>query len=420
MLKFSLDIGPVKLYLYLLLLWLILAALSPIDFNVKLDALNVIVLIVLNVLLFLGFLFGQKLPIKSRGAGFVLANNNLVSKRLLPTVFSLGLIGFILKMYTLFIIKGVPLTLNVIDIRLLLLNDIGAGKGGVLSLVAGILFPFCLLFIPLYFSISDKSTKEKLLFKSMLLLLIVDSLFSGGGTSIVIVFLYCLFSTKNFIITKSRFILITLGVLTVFALAGYLWLLRLEQMFGGIQSYLHEFNGQWIASYPTSFIKEVDEESFLSVVNYIFTWISYYFIHGVYEFIYLLNNFNSSLHTLGLSQGYLFFKFFGILGIDVPSVAAIASVNVILGHYQTFWGLAYIDFGYMFLAEVFLLGIICSFLYRKKEEGYYSGIIFYPFIQSQLIYSFLSNPLNGQISYMIVSGTILLFLINYKKLQEQV
>lgn len=231
----SLDIGPVKLYIFLLLLWITLASLSPIEFQVDLSASDVFVFVTLNVFLFIGFLFGQRLPVLKRDKCFTSLNNTLVSKRLLPFVFFLGVLGFIIKMYTLFFIKGVPLTFNVVEIRLLLLNDIGAGQGGGFSLIAGLLFPFCMLFIPLYFSISQKNNKEKFFLKIILFLLVVDAFFSGGGTSIVIVFLYCLFSTKGLVLSKYRIFCIIVGVLAIFSLAGYLWLLRLDEMFGGIE-----------------------------------------------------------------------------------------------------------------------------------------------------------------------------------------
>jgi hypothetical protein len=417
MFKFSLNIGPVKLYLCLVALWGLLALLVPIEYNVNLSATNVLVLILLNILLMAGFYSGQKVLVFRRPSRLVDIQNSLNSKRLLPLIFLVAVLGFMLKLYILFVVKGAPFTYNPVEIRLALLNDIGAGQGGILSIVAGVLFPFNLILLPIYFSINDKSKKEKLMFYMTLLLLCIDALLSGGGTSITIVFLYSLFSTKRFILDKYRIIYILLGVLLVFSFAGYMWLIRLDSMYGGVGPYLQEFSGKWIASYSTSYINNFNENSVYSLVGYIFTWISYYFVHGVYELIYLMNNFDVNLHTFGVSQGYLFYKFFGMLGVAVPASSELASVNVILGHYQTFWGLAYIDFGYFFLLEAFVVGFICSHLHKKKQQGYYSGIIFYPFLQAQLVYSFLSNPLNGQITYIIFSGILLIFYIHIKGFQ---
>ena len=418
----SLFVGPAKLYLALAFLWLLLYVSSPITYDVEFTLVNLLTLVAIQAALFVGFFISQRLYRNCHTTDSYGCISNEIKEVVLPLVFYLGCFGFFLKMYTLFFIKGAPLTLNPIAIRLALLNEIGAGQGGALSILAAIFFPFCLIYIPLYFKANNLGIVLKVMLAIVIIFVAFDAVLSGGGTSITISFLYIVFSTKVSRFSTTKILILLLGIFLIFALAGWMWLERLDTMFGGVAPYLKEFNGKWIANYSASFTNNYDKDSLIWNAYYIYSWIGYYFVHGYIELVHLTNEFNLNNVTFGINQTYLFFKFFGMLGMQVPSADELASINIVQGHYQTFWGLAFLDFGYLFLVEVILLGWVCSYLFYSKKRGAFTGIVFYPYIQTQIIYSFLSNSLNGQISYLIVSGLLLvttLKVIKWWKYREK-
>ena len=415
----SLNIGPAKLYLFIMLLWLTFFLTSPIYYEIEFTVYNLVVFLLIQTLLLSGFYVGQQFSNKKNIVNSFQQLHIVLNKNILPLILFVGILGFFLKLYVLFFIKGVPLTINPLIIRYALLNEIGAGQGGGLSVLAGLFFPFCLLYIPIYFALEDKSRRSKLGFVVIILVLLIEAGLNGGGTSITITFLFFVFSTKGGTLSNLAKLSLVLGIVLVVFICSYFWLERLDSMFGGVQYYLKEFNNNWIAKYSTDFVNHYEPSSFISNVYYIYSWLSYYFTHGYIEFFHLLNNFDTTNHSFGIYQSYLFFKLFSIIGFDVPSPQQLSELNIVQGHYQTFWGMAYIDFGYFFLIEVFVVGFLSSYLYVAKLRGTFSGVIFYPYIQTQIIYSFLSNPLNGQVTYIIFSGLLLLLvlkIVKYKKL----
>lgn len=407
-------VGPVKLFFSLILLWSILAITSPIEYTVDYRISNVAFLISLFLCLFIGLFTGQSFSKKIKYTPSDVDISFELKKTILPVLFYLGVIGAFLKVYVLFFVKGVPLTLDPIIIRLALLNDVGVGKGGSLSIVSAILFPLLYLYIPLFFTQRKASRGLKTKLLVVLFFIIADGVLSGGGTSIIVAFLFFIFSTNISKLSRSQTVLIVLTSFLLFGFASYMWLLRLETMYGGVQSYMQIFNGYWIASYNDWFMRNYDEYSVLWQLYYVYSWVNYYFVHGVYEFLHLVNLFESE-HTYGMSQIQLFYKLFGMIGLASHSVEDISSVNIISGHYQTFWGLAFIDFGYFSLIEALLIGFLCSYIYYSKIAGRFVGIIFYPYLQAQLVYSFLSNSLIGQVTYIVFSGLLLLFVLKIIK-----
>ena len=411
----SLFVGPAKLYGILLAFLGGLYLISPIKYKVDYTNGAVLIVVALQLSIIIGFFLSQRLYSNMRFSYSSHIIGSELQRVVLPILFLVGCIGFALKLYTMFFIKGVPLTINPIEIRLALLNDIGAGRGGGASIIAAVLYPFCLLFIPLYMQVERHDLKVKFMFFVILMILLVDALLTGGGTSLIITFLYLIFSLKGRRLSLRAFSGILFALVVLLSIASVMWLARLETMFGGVTPYLNHFSASWIAHYDQEFISVYNDESFFDKFLYIVSWLSYYFVHGYFEFIHLLVNFDFDNVTYGMNQAYLALKLLAAFGIDMPSKEFLLSGNIIQGHYQTFWGLAFIDFGYLFLIESFFLAWLSGYLYYSKRAGLFSGVIFYPYIQTQIIYSFLSNSLSGQVSYLIFSGVILLFFLKTLK-----
>ncbi len=81
--------------------------------------------------------------------------------------------------------------------------------------------------------------------------------------------------------------------------------------------------------------------------------------------------------------------------------------NPMPGHFQTFWGPAYMDFGLLILLEAFLIGVISGVLYLNCCRGRLLGLILYPYIQVNIILGFLASGIIGERFYFFVSLVLL-------------
>ncbi|WP_139181002.1 hypothetical protein [Winogradskyella thalassocola] len=132
---------------------------------------------------------------------------------------------------------------------------------------------------------------------------------------------------------------------------------------------------------PTTATKEsiinsdskIYQSSYLGTINFV-----QYYLHGMYEFGYLYNNYSSD-HHYGAYTFNIFAKFLNIIlgtEIDLEKIQASPPRT---GVYTTFFGPIFIDFGWFSLVFMFFFGVFQKSIYNHVLRGriQYVPLLFY-------------------------------------------
>jgi hypothetical protein len=237
---------------------------------------------------------------------------------------------------------------------------------------------------------------------------IVEGFAQGGIMASAAALLYFYFCHRIFASSRrdntqlKRWRLLMLVVLSGGALliASSIFMERIQFMYRDAAAYMSVSETLGTIRYGDSAYLLVDRYGPFAFVP---IWLVHYFTLGVHEFFYLVDNYKAD-HFLGQIQLYVPIKFLTALGLfNGVTLADFADANPVPGHYQTFWGPAYMDFGPLIFIEALLLGLLCGWLHDRCRRASIWGLVLYPYAQVNIVIAFLANGFMGERIYFLVS-----------------
>ena len=366
------------------------------------------------IFLYFGLIFGcKKVSFKTRK--IQLSVNVKVLKKIFMIIFIIALVGVILRIVDKYYIRGASFSIDFESNRLALSLE-GAGF---ISIVSAMLYPFS--FIVIYYYLFLKRLKEiSLLWLFVVapisLFPVIDGIFFGSRSSslayLVLTFLY-LFSL-NFIKIKFNLktIVVFLLLSAMFYLSGLMFSFRSEAL--GIDPILStqiSAYAEFVTLDPrwTDFLYSIRSEwsyyFYLGVINF-----AQYWVHGVFELLYMVDNFISQKATLGGASFFIIFKFFAVIfGFNLDFIA---DSEVRSGVFITFFGSSYYDFLYFGVIFNFIFGFFVGRLEFKLFRLAKVGLIpIYFFMLIILLFSLVVSFLTGAQGIYIIVAAYLSHLI---------
>lgn len=365
---------------------------------------------------YLFFLLGIKIitPTKFKKE-YIYKTDKKILWKILYIVIFIAFVGFIFKIIDKFYIRGASFT-NSISYNRILLEKSGAS---IMSIISAITNPFCFLPLFLYYMIQPR---KKWLFIICLFLFFSASfefimLGSRSGLFVIIIlFGAFLFYFKKLKITASKF-LIVLGVLFFVGIYSTQLFIERTKDFAktdkvAIEHILKRSNYNFTITPKeetkvkiiTSNNKTV-QAARLTMINF-----SQYYIHGLFEFGYLYNNYEKN-HYYGAYTFNIFMKFINIAFRTNFDLKKVQKAPPRPGVYTTFFGPIFIDFGWFSLIFMFFFGVFQKLLYNKVIRGRFQ---FIPLLFYMLIINFFMpvfNFINGaQGLYTIFSFVMFIFI----------
>ncbi|MEO1032361.1 MAG: O-antigen polymerase [Bacteroidota bacterium] len=395
-----------------LLFWIALFILFPLKVKYELSLMAVL-FILFNYVFFLLGLTAVKSTPKHKEAKFTI--NILVLKHIMKFIIVLALLGFILKVLDKFYIRETSFDNTMSENRVLL------EKSGpsVISIISAIINP--LSFIPLfiYYYIGEKNRWVHMicifLFFSASLEFIVLGSRSGLFILLILFGLY-LFFFKRIKLTPSKLVII--GVI-LFSLGTYsinLFIKRTTDFTKSdeksVRHILTRANYNFTIE-PTEKTKNaiieskngIYRSSYLGLTNFV-----QYYLHGMYEFGYLYDNYDSG-HHYGAFTFNIFAKFSNIILRTNFDLEKIQKSPPRTGIYTTFFGPIFVDFGWISLIFMFFFGVFQKAIYNRALMG---RIQYIPLLFYFLIINFffpVINFLNGAQGLYTISAFILFAII---------
>lgn len=338
-------------------------------------------------------------------------------------ILSIAFIGVLFQYIDRFIIRDAIFSLDEIFYNRLVVEESGSN---IFSIFAALFSPFIFLSF-FYFYLLKKikilSKNWLILISLMIIFVILSNLFLGSRS---VIFVYLTLISGTILITNKLTIrpikAISYFVLSFFALMvinGLLFSLRSEAF--GMDAYTiiestassYFFNidqGLIDTIYNIRFNNFIFYNFYLGIINF-----AQYYIHGLFELFYLVENFDTKNITYGSNNFFIFLKLFAIIKGDL---ILSSSEPIRTGIFTTFLGPSYYDFG--FLGGIFFSFIIAYFfgkIYIKIiDENKISLIPLYLYLA--IIFFFASTVsffVSAQGLYFIVAFSInhLIYNINF-------
>ena len=430
------ELVPQKILRFGLLFWLITYLLAPFT---HVDLGNsvfyaIISLTFFNIALFSGM--SLKVPIKRN---FPYNHDILKIKKLTIILIIFGLIGDILR----FIqrsnsnISISSLQEDMLAVREATL-EAGELSGGVLSVVAALLFPFgtMALLLAIYF----KKDLNKYIFIVAIpigIYPVIDGIMLGGRSSVlmlstVFIFAYLLklqinhdyinyvqFKVKRkilFCIPKKIFsykVLRTSLVLFIIIISFFVVVATQRQSGNSVSELIptwEKYRGFDLNNTAVNIIEKSENGMILMAFIELF----YYIDHGFFEYLklfdllYLRNSLNGIYY--GKYEFYIFPKFLKIFGVDIGMDSS--TMNDVSFHksgiFTTFWGPVLVDFGVFWgTIYAFIVGYVTKIIYvRAAFDKRIFALLFYPFLASTIFSSFVIHSMADSNIYYLVSAVI--------------
>lgn len=412
-LKYIQKYSPFKVTLYGVIFWLFLFVAFPLNVKYELGFLPVLYIIV-N---YIAFLVGLKVITEIKPLHRLsFSIDNKVLKKVLWIIIYIAFLGFILRAIDKFYIRGVSLAYSMSENRVLL------EKSGpsIISILSAVLNPFGLLPIFIYYTSKLKSkwlliTAVFLFFSSSTEFLILGS--RSGLFVLLVIFGMYLFYFKKLKITLGRVLILgaVLGALAIYSVNLFIERTNdfTEDRRVSVRHILTKANYNFTlepkSSTRTDIINTNNET--LQVVKLGLVNFAQYYLHGIYEFGYLYNNYEGNHHYGGYTFNIIA-KFINIAFRTDINLTKIQNSPPRTGVYTTFFGPIYLDFAWFSVVFMFFFGVCQKLVYNQVLLG---RIQFIPILFYFLILNFFMlvfNFINGaQGLYTITS--FLLFVIIY-------
>ncbi len=347
-------------------------------------------------------------------------------RRLFWLLLVISLVGVLARIVSNFYIRGFDLSQGSAALRLSLQTlsyDYGVaevGQAGMVGALAALFigFTYPLIVFLIYFW-SDIRRSTRRLAVAISLYPAIEGFLLGGSWAAAFTFLFFFFSLAGKSLSLpsdagARLVpyprLMTALAIAIVAVGGFLFIDRVELIFGSKQQYL-ELTSLNSFIKPSETLFDLVAMPIIGNAFFVFFWLVDYLVQGTAEFSYLIDRFNAEDRTHGVKQFFVIFKFLSLFDLVDFDMVSIATVNPRPGRYQTFLGDAYIDFGLVgLLLEGAILGWISGYLYLSSRRNQMLGILLYPFFASLIISGFMVNAFSGGRFYFLVALIITAFL----------
>lgn len=363
--------SPLKVYLLGILVYLIFFILSPSSPNYWGNINGWAFLLINLITVYIGIIIGSSNT--SLESQIISINPNPSDlKRNIYLMLSMSLIGFFATVIDNLFVSGISLNSNEIltNRQLAEENEVSA-----LSILAAIFTP--LTFVTFFYSFINKriyNNSNIIFLLSILMIFFILSLsISLGSRSIIFVYLM-LFSISILTFIKKSFSykLIFSALITIMSLT-----MILNGAFNEIRAEALNMDAFSIIEITaTSYFFDIDRNLINTIYSYryennllYYLFIGFlnftqYYTHGLFELLYLIENFKEQSAS-GLINFGIIIKFFNAIGLDVNTSFEMVRV----GTFTTLFGPNYYDFGFLGgTIYIFILSLVYGKIYKNINQ----------------------------------------------------
>lgn len=411
-----------------ILIWISLRLISPMDFDVKPNLSSMIIILSYLLSFYLGTYFYSivsECGLHKNCEDSIILNKNAVNK-IYKVLFFISILGIILRYYDLIVIKQYFSYGSATDFRLR--YDQESTDYGFISIVSSVLYPVVVFFCLYTIYFKNALSRFKVLNSYVLLLLFFAYFVMRGGRTIITLVVIMLFiasilfnSNRSSIKMKNKSVQKKKAKILMIALffAACFYFLSMEIV-------LDRLTAQGFTIYShLSYMEQVHhiklhrwawdlayKNDFLAANIYTVVSLTYYFLHGFYQFILLANYFEIDNIVYGASQFFPIVKLLNVIGIKSISYSYLNSIVNETGVYTTFFGPVLIDFGWFGFLYCYILGMISQYFYSKARRSNIVHLLIYPYIGSVIFHSPFINMIQaGMGLFVLISGIIVAFII---------
>ena len=363
---------PLKFGLMGIAIYSILFLFSPLVVDIEFSIGGIIYIVLGYLAFFAGGCFTSIIPRKSTKKATTLT---LDVPRLFRFVSAAAILGLGLRIIDRFFIRNVSLAQSVMERR----EALESGGSNLFSTFSAALYPFSLLTFFCYFLLcrSDGKHHPVALIVTILTFFLpsLDATMLGSRSTILmsvsLLFLYLLyFRVLRF--KPSHLIVVTLSGVLLFLFSSWIFMDRLSVMgidilFSILQSgYAFTLQPKtWIVNFLSDTTSNLAHIATFTYLN-----VSQYFLHGLFEFLYLYDNFNWTYsHSWGSNTFFVAFKLIAQLFGEGLSTDYLIELQPRSGVYTTFFGPIFVDFGWFGLIPIFIFGLVSSLIWRSSLNG---------------------------------------------------
>lgn len=363
-----------------LVLWIFLYFLVPLRLKHEMGWVPIVFLLLNYVF----FLFGLKvIPAVKSERRNIYKVNRLALKKVLVIVIFLASVGFLLKIVDKFYIRGASFS-NSISLNRIILERSGSS---VVSILAAVLNPFSFLPLFIYFYLKLKNKLLLILCYALFFSTAVEFVMLGSRSGLFVILLLLgiyLRYFKKLKLSPGRVIAVSVVMIFIMIFSVQLFIERTKDFAKTNEvavEHILERSGYNFTIEPTpearkKIIKTKNstlQAYRLGLVNF-----GQYYLHGVFEFGYLYNNYKEN-HWYGGYTFNIFAKFINIIFRTDIDLKKIQNSPPRTGIYTTFFGPIFIDFGWFAFVFMFLFGVFQKLIYNKVLQGrfQFTPILFY-------------------------------------------
>lgn len=336
--------------------------------------------------------------------------------RLFWIILAIGLIGLTLRTYDKYILRGVSFGSEALEGREALANS----EAGTLSLIGGVLFPFC--FIPMILYLSEKkagneSTAKFVLSLALFMYPALDALLLLSRSSMLVSVCYAFLAWRYFDgrgkLLSSRAALWGAGIIVALMLgAGWVFSLRLNEQALDFNFSIFK-SGYAFTVQPSDWIVEAIQGDYLgaSWLFMVLTNVCQYFLHGMLEFAYLLQN-GSSVHSLGCETFSPYFKAMKILGAGFVCPDS-DGLYPRIGVFTSFFGPLWIDFGYLGPLFMYVFGAVSEHFAFKAKRAIIFAVPLYLYLVLVILMMPVVNIMTGAQGMYAINAFLIFYFMQY-------
>tara|TARA_B100000767_G_C19771713_1_gene540397 strand:- start:2958 stop:4199 length:1242 start_codon:yes stop_codon:yes gene_type:complete len=383
------KLEPKKLILYGLFFWLILFVFSPFSLNQS-PSLNWYIFIFLNVIF---FLIGASVFHQRRKKYQI---DRYKINKLFYLFFWIALLGVSLKLFDKFFIRDISFGTSVFENR-----DLSSLKSAnIIGIIGSLLSPISFYTFFLFYKYKIKLTKiMKIIVLAMPFLQVIDSIAIGSRSALLVTVIFILlillilnkikFSFKKNIIYFSMF-------LSLLFFMQYIFIERTREFIdeSDIKSFpMEESVFNFTLKTNDEFQNYVKENNnIISNLLFSYTLSAKYYLHGMFELNYLINNFKHE-HLYGEFTFSLYKRiFYKAIGRKYNTHYNIMPRN---GIFTTFLGPIFIDFAWFSPLFLFILGGYCKRVHNRLILNDDSSAMLYIYLASVILFFPVFNFISG-------------------------
>ncbi|WP_309498778.1 hypothetical protein [Sulfurovum sp.] len=419
-------ISPITIFLMGILFIGILILIAPVDYLYLGSPYSWMYVEFSIFFLFIGLIFGMGgIRLKST---VISVNINIETLKNIFIIASLlASFGVILRILDKYYIRGASISANMMENR----DILAEASLNAFSVTSSFFYPLVLL-LPFLYLLLRKVNAHNIFYFLALVLLSLFPIVDGilfGSRSVIMIWLFLIlmylsvFGFFEFKMISKKALLVPVLLILFFILNGYMFDHRTSLMgmepSESTQISVYAYFLPLKDSYVT--LLQSNEGNLiyffiLGILNFI-----QYMTHGLFELLYLVDNFTSDKMLLGEQNFAIIVKFiYKILQIPF-SFADNSEILVRTGIYNTLFGPIYYDFAFFGIGFSLILGLLIGFISKKVMNG---DIFLYPLYLYFLLLLFFSLVVNmiifGQGLYNMVAFSIFYFLSKFLYLPKKI